>query len=376
MNLKWKYHILGYLAAMIIIFLLISFISLSKSQQRFFHLPIVNELTESVLISESLLLMMSSEIPQLENNLKANNITAPDLSSLLFEFSSGITPHNFTTLLGVTLPGMNAFSNGIQTEGSGTAMAIESPPPDFEKLLEDETKQTTSEQEEEDIQSKENANVFIYHSHAWEAFLPLMDDKNKKPSEASSIKDDENIVQVGSMLTKQLEKQGVTAVHDKTNVTAKLHERGWDFNDSYKFSRQTLQEVTASNHSVDYFIDVHRDAQRKDATTVTINGKSYAKLYFVVGTGHKDYEQNLAFAKTMSRMINEKYPNLSKGVYPKSKSEGNGIYNQDVSKRSMLVEFGGVDNTRNELRNASAALADVIQDHQKRQNAEKVSNPQ
>ncbi len=82
MKLKWKYHILVYLAGMMIIFLLISFISLSKSQHRIFHLPIVNELTESVLISESLLLMMSSEVPQLENNLKENDITMPELSTL------------------------------------------------------------------------------------------------------------------------------------------------------------------------------------------------------------------------------------------------------------------------------------------------------
>ncbi|TMN20727.1 stage II sporulation protein P [Lentibacillus cibarius] len=373
MEHKLKNHILVYLAGIIIIFLLISFISLSKSQNRFFHFSIVSQLTESALISESLLLMMSSEVPQLGNNLKENDIDMPDPSTLFFEFTSGITPNNFTSLLGVELPGMNAISNGARMGGigSGTAMAIESPPPDFEKLLEEEAKENQPEQDE-NIQAKKNANVFIYHTHAWEAFLPLMNDTNKKPSNASSINNNENIVQVGSMLTKQLKKRGVTAIHDKTNVTASLHERGWNYNDSYKFSRQTLQEVTASNEKIDYFIDVHRDAQRKDATTATINGKKYAKLYFIVGTGHKNYEQNLAFANKMNGMINEKYPGLSKGIYKKSKSEGNGIYNQDISKRSVLVEFGGVDNTRSELKNSSEALAEIIQEHQ--QNALKVNS--
>ncbi len=273
---------------------------------------------------------------------------------------------------------MNTFSNGIQLTGKGSStasMPIESPPPDFEKLLEEEeTAQDQSESNDQNIQSKSDASVFIYHSHAWEAFLPLMDGKDNKPSEASSINNDENILQVGSMLTKQLEKRGITAVHDKTNVTASLHERGWDYNDSYKFSRETVQEVTASNNSIDYFIDVHRDAQRKDATTATINGEKYAKLYFIVGTSHKDYKQNLAFVKKLHQMMEDKYPGLSKGIYKKDKSEGNGVYNQDLSNRSILIEFGGVDNNRTELKNTSEALAEIIRQHD--QNAEKVSSPE
>ncbi|RYG74616.1 stage II sporulation protein P [Lentibacillus lipolyticus] len=374
MKLTWKYHILVYLAGIIIIFLLISFISLSQTQNRFFHLSIVNELTESVLISESLMLMMSSEVPQLETNLEKHNIEMPDLSTLMFEFSSGITPKNFTSLLGVGLPGMNTFSNGMRLSGKGfneASMPIESPPPDFEKLLEEESKDDQTKPDNETVPSKTDASVFIYHSHAWEAFLPLMDDTDKKPSEASSINKKENIIKVGSMLTQQLKKRGIDAVHDKTNVTASLHERGWDYNDSYKFSRQTVQEVSASNDSISYYIDVHRDAQRKDATTATINGEKYAKLYFIVGTGHKNYKENLAFAKKLSQMLNEKYPGLSKGIFKKSKSEGNGIYNQDLSERSILVEFGGVDNTQKELKNTSEALAEVIREHQ--QNAMKVN---
>ena len=35
---------------------------------------------------------------------------------------------------------------------------------------------------------------------------------------------------------------------------------------------------------------------------------------------------------------------LSRGVFGKDKTQGNGIYNQDLSKGALLVEFGGVDN--------------------------------
>ncbi|NAW45101.1 stage II sporulation protein P, partial [Salmonella sp. gx-f4] len=57
------------------------------------------------------------------------------------------------------------------------------------------------------------------------------------------------------------------------------------------------------------------------------------------------------------------YPGLSRGVFIKSKSEGNGIYNQDLSNRSILLEFGGVDNNLEELYNAVDAFAKVFSDY-------------
>ncbi|GGJ94284.1 stage II sporulation protein P [Lentibacillus kapialis] len=309
----------------------------------------------------------------MKENLNANDIKSPDFSSLVFAFTSGITPKSFTSLLELELPGMKTFSNGMRLQGKDlTAMPVESPPPDFDKLLKEGSSGNHSEQEDQVNQDTDNAEVFIYHSHAWEAFLPLLDEPEKKPSEASSTNNKQNIVLAGSMLAKQLENRGVSTLHDKTNVTASLNQKGWGPGDSYKFSRQSVKEVMSANDTVNYFIDIHRDALRKDQTTVTIDGKNYAKLFFIVGVGHEEYQKNLAFAKELHTMIKQKYPGLSKGIYKKSKSEGNGIYNQDMSGRSILIEFGGIDNNREELNNTAEVMAEVLSEHQK--DALKVNN--
>ena len=38
----------------------------------------------------------------------------------------------------------------------------------------------------------------------------------------------------------------------------------------------------------------------------------------------------------------------------------NGIYNQDISPNSILIEVGGVDNTIEEVYNTMNALADIL----------------
>lgn len=69
-----------------------------------------------------------------------------------------------------------------------------------------------------------------------------------------------------------------------------------------------MQTVTAENNTIKYYIDIHRDSARKENTTKVINGKSYAKLYFVVGQAHENYEGNLMFAKEMHDKLEKNTP--------------------------------------------------------------------
>ncbi|ASN05632.1 stage II sporulation protein P [Virgibacillus necropolis] len=362
--MKKRHGILLVFFSMIIIILFISFVSSPHSKSNFFYSAFINELTGSSQTSDALLLMMSTEIPQLKENLKESDIEPPNLSDLFFEITSGVTPNDFTSLLGLELPGFNSYSNEMNIARAGTDMPIESPPPDFEKLLKEEKKDNPdkdqSKPEKENTENQTKANVFIYHSHAWEAFFPLLKENS---SEASSTNQKKNVVLVGSMLTEQLEKRGISTSHDTTNVTEELHEKGWNYYDSYRFSRLTIEEVTSINKTLKYFIDIHRDALRKDSTTTTINGKDYAKLYFIVGVEHENYIKNLEFVEELNKKIEESYPGLSKGIYKKDRSEGNGVYNQDISERSILIEIGGVDNNREELSNTSKVLAEIISEY-------------
>ncbi|WP_077300745.1 stage II sporulation protein P [Virgibacillus pantothenticus] len=361
------------LSAMTILFFLITFLTLPKFQHHFFQLPLVDEITESVIFSDALFTAMSTEIPLLETTLESNDIEKPDWPKLLLESASGVSPRNFTSLLDLALPGRNPEVHLpiITNEAGEETMPIESPPPDFEELLKEEPEEE-KQPDSENRTNQQEAEIYVYHSHSWEAFLPLLGEDKQKPSQASSTDNTKNIVVVGSLLTEQLEKRGIPTFHDRTNVTAALHERGWDYYDSYRLSRSMVEEAMASNDRMKYFIDIHRDAQRKDITTVTINDNAYAKLYFVVGAEHKNYKENLAFVEKLNAKLETKYPGISRGIFLKDRSDGNGVYNQDLSKKSILIEVGGVDNNKEELSNTSKALGEVIGEYY--HNAEEVTS--
>ncbi|QHS22546.1 stage II sporulation protein P [Virgibacillus sp. MSP4-1] len=345
----------------LIIFLFtISIFSLPFFQNKVFHLDSIEQITNSEEITNILLTGMSTEMPELEVSAETN-VEIPSLSTLAFEVATGIKPNELSSILEKSLPGFKSYTNQVYVAGDGTDgpnMPIESPPPDFEELLENEDSSTEKPQEEQ----PENASVFIYHSHSWEAFRPLMDEKNVKPSDSSSIDSNENILLVGSMLSNELEKNGIPAIHDKTNVAKALNNKGWGYSDSYKLTRELIQTASTKQDQLKYYIDVHRDSAGKQVSTKTINGKKYARLYFIVGKEHSQYKQNLKFAQQLNSKLKEKYPGISRGIFPKDKYDGNGVYNQDVSKRAILIEVGGIDNNKEELQNTVEAFASVFKE--------------
>lgn len=119
----------------------------------------------------------------------------------------------------------------------------------------------------------------------------------------------------------------------------------------------------ATEDSINYLIDIHRDSQPKKMTTTTINGKPFARLFFVVGKENKNYEENVHLAKELHQKLEEKYPGISRGVFIKGKNEGNGVYNQDLTNKSMLLEFGGVENNMEELNRSIGAFAEVFSEY-------------
>lgn len=78
----------------------------------------------------------------------------------------------------------------------------------------------------------------------------------------------------------------------------------------------------------------------------------------------------MAFTEEINSLMNTKYPNLSKGIYKKGGAGVNGVYNQDFSNRTILIEIGGYENTPSEVLNSVLAFADcfmeVISKYEKR----------
>lgn len=71
-----------------------------------------------------------------------------------------------------------------------------------------------------------------------------------------------------------------------------LRNKNLNWAQSYKGSRQILQEKLAQDKNIMFPMDLHRDDARKNITTKNINGKNYARLYFILGRENPSFEKN------------------------------------------------------------------------------------
>ncbi len=294
----------------------------------------------------------------------------PKLTNIVFKLASNINLDDPRSLLGRELPGFYQFDGQILVAGEGTNytnMPMESAPP--VEIMKAEREAAL--QNLEDLDKKEEKKtspvpgqttgkrkiVYFYFTHNRESYLPYLKGVND-PDLAyhSQI----NVTKIGDYLKTSLENRGIGTFVDKTDIQANLNKKGWKYPQSYQESRTVVQAAMASNRDLQYFIDIHRDASRKKASTATINGKPYAKLAFIIGGRNPNYEKNVKLAKDLHTLLQKKYKGLSRGVIVKH--EGNGVYNQNLSGKSILIEFGGVDNTFEELNRSADALADVFSD--------------
>ena len=142
-----------------------------------------------------------------------------------------------------------------------------------------------------------------------------------------------------------------------------LKNNNWNYTYSYDASRIAINEAINKHTSLKYFIDIHRDSITKNYSTININNKSYAKVLFVIGTDHTNWQQNYQLANSLNILIDKYYSGLSRGIIKKSGPNVNGIYNQDINPFTILIEVGGVDNTIEEVNNTMLALSDILNKH-------------
>lgn len=199
--------------------------------------------------------------------------------------------------------------------------------------------------------------LFIYHTHNRESWKNIA--RNTK---GSSVDDPvENITLVGKRLDQLLEEKGIPALSSQDDFAERLKQEKLSYSQSYSVSRKAIEKARKDYPSLSYFFDIHRDADvPREKTTITIEGKTYARILFVIGTGHPRYKENKAFAESLNKLLNEKYPGLSRGILTKSADKGNGEYNQSISPGSILLEIGGTNNTLQESLHTSEAIADVF----------------
>ncbi|MGG0788185.1 stage II sporulation protein P [Peribacillus simplex] len=291
------------------------------------------------------------------------------ITNQLIKVSTNISLEDPRSLLGRELPGFSIFDNEILVAGEGTNytnMPYESSPPvDVLNEERDASLQNLDEIEEPEKgaanQPKQTTNgrkvVEIYHSHNRESYLPYLKGvTNPDLAYHSKI----NITKLGERMVEDLADKGIGSSLDKTDIMGNLNNKGLNFAKSYQESRSSVQTALANNKDLEYLIDIHRDSKRKKDTTITIKGKEYAKIAFVIGGNNPNFEKNAALANKLHKALEKKYPGISRGVMKQGGSSHNGIYNQDLSGNAMLIEVGGVDNTFEEMYLTVDAFTDVF----------------
>lgn len=208
------------------------------------------------------------------------------------------------------------------------------------------------------VLNKKEKVVYIYNTHQTEEYAPTtFIEYSIRPT-----------VMISDYIIQDiLNENNYETIVEERSIKEILNNNKWNYASSYKASRIYLEDIVINNPNLKYFIDVHRDSISKDKTTTTINNKSYAKILFVVGLENPNYQKNLVFVEEINNCLNNNYPTISKGIYKKQGPGVNGIYNQDFSPYTILVEMGGYENTINEVMNSSVAfstcLLEVIKNH-------------
>lgn len=185
-------------------------------------------------------------------------------------------------------------------------------------------------------------HVYIYNSHQTEGYL-----------------DNINVYDAAYMFKDALVLNNLDVTVENGNINEFLIANNMDYSYSYVASRYFIEE-NIHNNNYSLIIDLHRDALNREDSIINIDGKTYARILFVVGREHDNYQDNLNLANDLHQKISAKYPNLSRGVMLKSGPGVNGLYNQDLSLNMILLELGGNNNYKEEITNTINLLAPML----------------
>ena len=201
--------------------------------------------------------------------------------------------------------------------------------------------------------------VLIYHTHTYEAYEQVDDDKYQLTEKWRTKDESHNVVAVGAALAACLRASGVEVVHDRTAFEPP------NLDDAYSRSLSMLEQRQRNGENYDLYIDLHRDALAANAAiskTVNIGGVDVARFMVLVGQGTTggyselpDWEANLIVANKITDCLNQQQQNLARNVKIKS-----GRFNQHISNSCVLIECGMNTNTLEEVLAGIPYLSEAI----------------
>ena len=196
--------------------------------------------------------------------------------------------------------------------------------------------------------------ILLIHTHGSEAYTPDGEDVYT-PSDGNSRTLDENynVVRVGDEMAEVFTEMGLTVLHDRT-----LYDYP-QYNGAYTRSGAAVESYLAEYPSIRLILDIHRDALVGSDGTVykavtTVDGEKTAQVMLVLGSGsgHPNWQQNLALALRIQKSMDTLYPTLARPITLRGS-----VYNQELSPGSLLVEVGTHGNTLQEALRAARCFA-------------------
>jgi len=181
--------------------------------------------------------------------------------------------------------------------------------------------------------------IAIYCTHS---------DESYEPTDGTSSKQGEGgIYDVANQLKAEMEKLGVTVEY--STATHHPHDSG-----AYRRSRQTAMKLLQTGP--DAVFDIHRDGiPNPSEYTTKVEGENASKVRLLVGRSNQNSAANKKFATQIKAVGDKVYPNLIKDIYI-----GKGSYNQDLTPRGILLEFGTHTISKDRAENSAAPIANVI----------------
>lgn len=316
-NLKLKYT---FYCILFLIFFVLSICSCQK-----INIPLTNEEFLRNMIYQS-----NHHIPY-EYNKKT-------VITKVMKFFSNVNLDNPTTILNQTYTGLTESSEDRDTKEDleslkATSSYIKDPYPN---------------------QDVTRPRVYIYNTHQLE---------NYQASNLAEYNVQPNVMMGSYILREKLNNLGIPSMVEEGNVTEMLQINNWSYSHSYQVTKMFMKDAMEKNPSLEYFIDFHRDSVKREHTALTKDDKNYARILFIVGMENPTYQANLELTTEINKRLEEKVPGITRGIYKKEGPGVNGVYNQDVSPKAILVEMGGVENTIEEVLNSTEVLAQVLYDY-------------
>lgn len=184
--------------------------------------------------------------------------------------------------------------------------------------------------------------VYLYNTHDLEQYKDFI----------QNIKI--NVGNASLLLSNNLKSIGIDVIVEKQKVSDLTNN---DLSKSFDTSKILIENII-QNENIDLFIDLHRDDEKKEVTTLELNGKKYAKVKFVVGRKNKNYMLNYNLTELINRKIKEKYPDLTRGIV----LNDNYTYNQELSEKIIFINIGGYENDIVEVKNTIDLLGTIIKE--------------